>query len=147
MFNSPKTNEITSQIKDNTEHLVESAKEAASDIAAETKDAAQTLGKKIQATTVDTKSDAEALIASLRELLAEKPLQTKAEEIKTQLAGQYNEWKDTVQHEVELALKESQARSRKVLNDQPLLTLAVAVGAGAFIGYLIGSHQSSEQKS
>ena len=147
MFNSSKTNEIGNQIKDNAEHLVDSAKEAVSEITADTKDAAQQLGKKIQSRSADTKSDAEALIASLRELLAEKPLQNKAEEIKSQLTEQYQEWKNTIQHEVEVAVKESQVRSRKVLNEQPLLTLAVAVGAGALVGYLVGNHQSTDRQS
>jgi len=145
MFNTTKTNEISNEIKENAEHLVGSAKAAVSEITADTKDAAQNLGKKIQSRTVDTKSDAEALIASLRELLAEKPLQNKAEEIKDQLTEQYRDWKDTIQREVETAVKESQVRSRKVLNEQPLLTLAVAVGAGALLGYLIGNHRSSEE--
>jgi len=145
MFNTTKTNEIANEIKDNAEHLVGSAKVAVSDITTDTKDAAQNLGKKIQASTVNTKSDAEALIASLRELLAEKPLQHKAEEIKEQLTEQYRDWKDTIQREVEVAVRESQVRSRKVLNEQPLLTLAVAVGAGALLGYLIGSHRSTDE--
>jgi len=145
MFNTTKTNEIANEIKDNAEHLVGSAKAAVSEITADTKDAAQNLGKKIQSRTLDTKSDAEALVASLRELLAEKPLQNKAEEIKDHLTEQYRDWKDTIQREVEVAIKDSQVRSRKVLNEQPLLTLAVAVGAGALLGYLIGNHRSSEE--
>jgi len=145
MFNTTKTNEISNEIKENAEHLVGSAKAAVSEITADTKDAAQNLGKKIQSRTLDTKSDAEALVASLRELLAEKPLQNKAEEIKDQLTEQYRDWKDTIQREVEVAIKDSQVRSRKVLNEQPLLTLAVAVGAGALLGYLIGNHRSSEE--
>jgi len=72
-------------------------------------------------------------------------LQNKAEEIKDQLTEQYRDWKDTIQREVEVAIKDSQVRSRKVLNEQPLLTLAVAVGAGALLGYLIGNHRSSDE--
>lgn len=141
MFNSTKTNEI----KDNAEELASTAKAAVSDVAADAKGAAQQLGKKIQSKTEDAKSDAEALIASLRELLSEKPVETKASEIKARIADQYSNWKETVQEEVAHAVNESQARSRRVLNEQPLLTLAVAVGAGAFIGYLIGNHQSQDQ--
>ncbi len=138
MFNSTKSNDV----KDKAEDFKDAATAAVSDAASDAKDTVQELGRRISSRTKETKGDAEALIESLRELLGDKPVSSKTEEIKARVADQYYQWKDTIQEEVAIALQDSQARSRQVLNDQPLLTLAVAVGAGAFIGYLIGSHNS-----
>ncbi len=141
MFNSTKSNDV----KDKALDLKDAATAAVSDAASDAKDTVQELGKRISSRTKETKGDAEALIESLRELLGDKPVASKSEEIKARVTDQYYQWKDTIQEEVAIALQESQARSRQVLNDQPLLTLAVAIGAGAFIGYLVGSHNSDNR--
>ncbi len=141
MFNSTKS----SDIKDKAVNLKDATKAAVTDIASDAKDTVQELSKRISARTLDTKGDAEALIESLRELLAEKPVEKKGEEIKARLTDQYYQWKDTFQDEIAIALQDGQARSRKVLDEQPLATLAVAVGAGALIGYLIGSYNSDKR--
>jgi len=141
MFNSTKS----SDIKDKAVSLKDSTKAAVSDIANDAKETVQELGKRISSRSSSTKSDAEALIESLRELLAEQPIEKKSDEIKARVAEQYTQWKDTLQDEIAIALQDGQARSRKVLNEQPVLTLAVALGAGALIGYLIGSHNSDNR--
>ncbi|MES2553049.1 MAG: hypothetical protein V4588_05225 [Pseudomonadota bacterium] len=141
MFNSTKS----SDIKDKAVSLKDSTKAAVSDIANDAKETVQELGKRISSRSSNTKGDAEALIESLRELLAEQPIEKKSDEIKARVAEQYTQWKDTLQDEIAIALQDGQARSRKVLNEQPVLTLAVAVGAGALIGYLIGNHNSDNR--
>ena len=141
MFNSTKSSEI----KDKAVSLKDSTKAAVTDIANDAKETVQELGKRISSRSSSTKGDAEALIESLRELLAEQPIEKKSDEIKARVAEQYTQWKDTLQDEIAIALQDGQARSRQVLDEQPILTLAVAVGAGALIGYLIGNHNSNKR--
>lgn len=138
MFNSLKSSEI----KDKAGRLADSTKDAVIDAASDAKDTAREFTKRVGARTQDTKADAEALIDSLRELLSDKPITQKSDELKERITDQYYQWKNTLQDEISNAVSEGQARSRKVLNEQPLLTLAVAVGTGAFIGYLLGSYKS-----
>jgi len=61
------------------------------------------------------------------------------DEVKNEVANRLLEWKGVVQDEVKHAVDVSRSQTEKVVRDQPLVSLAVAVGAGILIGYLVGN--------
>jgi ElaB/YqjD/DUF883 family membrane-anchored ribosome-binding protein len=77
-------------------------------------------------------------------LLAKSTESTDTDLIKEQVTNKVAEWKALIQHEVTNAVESSKARTTKVLHEQPFTSLAVAVGAGILIGYLLGNKQSSK---
>jgi ElaB/YqjD/DUF883 family membrane-anchored ribosome-binding protein len=141
MFNSSKTQEV----KENVNEVVNTAKENFDELSLDAKLAASKIGGKVKEAANQTKDEANQLLTSLRALLSDSlsDEQTKAEQIKAELAKQYHHWRIAAQDELAELVAQSRVKSRKVLHDQPLLSLAVAVGAGALIGYVVGQHQST----
>ncbi len=145
MFNLNKTPETkNSEIKENFTQLVDTTKENISDVAKDVKQSANKLGSKMQEKGSETKQDALELIDSLKALLANSTESTDTDLIKEQVTNKVAEWKALIQHEVTNAVESSKARTTKVLHEQPFTSLAVAVGAGILIGYLLGNKQSSK---
>lgn len=143
MFNISKTSEV----KENVEDLVDSVKETAADIGAETKQGFEKVRTHVREQTDSTKDEIESLLVNLRELIIGKQpeVSRKSTEIKELVVDQINEWKELVQQEIASTLRQSKIQSRKALRDQPILSLAVAVGAGALIGYVIGHRQYEDR--
>jgi len=141
MFNSSKNTEI----KANAGHLLESVKENVVDITHEAGNAAKKLGKKVQNKSLATKSDALALLESVREFIGPKVATDTANEIKEQLAEQLVDWKDSIREEVVHALQVGKTGSQNALQKRTLLTLSAVLGAGLLIGYLVGSSRPEER--
>lgn len=145
MFNlnkNPETN--TSEIKENFSQFVGTAKENISEVAKDVKQSTNKLGSKVQEKGKETKQDVLDLIDSLKALLAKNTEPESTDQIKEQVNNKVAEWKALIQHEVTNAVESSKAQTTKVLHEQPFTSLAVAVGAGILIGYLLGNKQSAK---
>jgi hypothetical protein len=142
MFNSSKNTEI----KTNAGHLLESVKENVVDITHEASSVAKKLGKKVQSKSLATKSEAMALLESVREFIGPKVATDTANEIKEQLAEQLVDWKDSIRQEVVHALQVGKTGSQNALQKRTLVTLSAVLGAGLLIGYLVGSSRSEEEE-
>ena len=146
MFNITKTTDTTAGVKENMSQLVDNTKESISDLSKEAKENASQLGQKIQEKGRETKQDAIDLVDSLKALITKNTDRFDASTIEAGIVGIKNqvtdkavEWKNIVQDEVTHAVETSKARTEKVVREQPLVSLAVAVGAGILIGYLLGN--------
>lgn len=145
MFNlnkTPQTN--TSEIKENFTTLVDTTKDNLSEVAKDVKQSADKLGSKIQEKGKETKQDALDLIYSLKALLAKNTDASETDQIKDQVTNKVSEWKALIQDEVANAVETSKAQTTRALHEQPFMSLAVAVGAGILIGYVLGNSQSSK---
>lgn len=144
MFNlnkKPETN--TSAIKENFATLVDTTKDNLSEVAKEATQSASRLGSKVQEKSKETTQDALELIDSLKALLAKNTDATYTDQIKDKVS----EWKGLIQHEVANAVETSKAQTTKALREQPFMSLAVAIGAGIVIGYVLGNSFSNNQSS
>lgn len=143
MFNTKKTNDVN-EIKASATHLVEGAENTAADIASDVKNIASNLQAKSNEYLNESKSDVIELTQNLKALLTDVDYSGKAHEIKAQVLRKADEWKNLVSDEATKALTAGKEKTRKTVQEQPLLTLGVAAGAGLLIGYLLGQKKSSK---
>lgn len=136
-----KLNDAASKAKVQSSEFIDDTKSRVDDIGKDVKNTANKLGNKVQAKSAETKQDALHLVDSLKALLAKTADSVDSEEIKQEVAKRLLEWKGVVQDEVRNAVDTSRTQTERVVRDQPLVSLAVAVGAGILIGYLVGNRQ------
>jgi len=146
MFNTTKTPDTKTDLKENVSQFIDNTKENISDLSKDAKESASKLGNKVQEKGRETKQDALELIDSLKALIAKNTerydastIESGIVNIKNQVTGKAVEWKNVIQDEVTNAVETSKAQTEKVVREQPLVSLAVAVGAGVLIGYLLGN--------
>ena len=145
MFNINKTTETkASEVADYATQLVDNAESNVNHIAQDVKASAADFNKKIQKQTKETKEDVYQLVDSLKSLLAQYTDSSKADQIKNQLVDKAIELKGVVQDEVTHAYNTSKDRTVQTVQDKPILSLAVALGAGVLVGYILGTKQSSK---
>ncbi len=144
MFNINKDNEVkTSELKENANDLMNTAQESFTEISGDVKQATSKLQDKAQSKIKETKEDAMTLVNNLKTLLSENTTANKINEAKDHALDRAVEWKGIVQDEVARAIEATNAQTKKVVTEKPLLSLAVALAAGVLLGYVLGNKQSS----
>ena len=113
-------------------------------MASDIKASAADLGDKLQEKSRETKEEAHNLVDSLKSLLSQYTDGSRASEIKNQLVNKAVELKGVVQDEVTNAYESGKERTAQTVQDKPILSLAVALGAGILVGYILGTKQSSK---
>ena len=145
MFNINKTTDTkVSDVAEYASQLVDNAESNVNHIAQDVKASATELNKKVQKQGKETKEDVYQLVDSLKSLLAQYTDSSKADQIKNQLVDKAIELKGVVQDEVTHAYNTSKDRTVQTVQDKPILSLAVALGAGVLVGYILGTKQSSK---
>ena len=145
MFNINKTPETkTAEIKENVSQFVDNTKDNINEVASDIKASAADLGDKLQEKSRETKEEAHNLVDSLKLLLSQYTDGSRASEIKNQLVNKAVELKGVVQDEVTNAYESGKERTAQTVQDKPILSLAVALGAGILVGYILGTKQSSK---
>ena len=145
MFNINKTPETnTAEIKENVSQFVDNTKDNINEVASDIKASAADLGDKLQEKSRETKEEAHNLVDSLKSLLSQYTDGSRASEIKNQLVNKAVELKGVVQDEVTNAYESGKERTAQTVQDKPILSLAVALGAGILVGYILGTKQSSK---
>jgi ElaB/YqjD/DUF883 family membrane-anchored ribosome-binding protein len=150
MFNLGKKEVLTPQVvipeemKDKAVNMVANVKDNVLEVTDDIKRAANKVGNKIEKTGLEAKQEATNLLDSLKALLADYSTVSKATEFKDQLMHKAVELKDAVQVETTHAYQASKERAAQTVQEKPLLSLAVAVGAGMLVGYILGTKQSSK---
>ncbi len=145
MFNLNKTPDTkTSDVADYASQLVDNAESNVNHIAHDVKTSTTDLNKKIQKQGKETKEDVYQLVDSLKSLLAQYTEDSKVTGIKNQLIDKAVKLKGVVQDEVTHAYNVSKAHTVQTVQDKPILSLAVALGAGVLMGYILGTKQSSK---
>lgn len=136
-----KLNDAAQEAKTQSTSFLDNTKSRLSDIGQDVKNTAYQLGDKVQNKTAETKQDALNLVENLKALLAQTSDSVESEDVKNEIANRLLEWKGVVQEEVKHAVEVSRTQTEKVVRDQPLVSLAVAVGAGILIGYLVANNK------
>ncbi len=147
MFNIGKNDEEKiSNIKENASDLVNTAQENLTELASDVKHSVSRASNKIEGKTSEavnnTKDDAMTLINNLKALLSENANTSKIQDAKQQAYNKASEWKELVQDEVTRAIETTNAKTKKAVTEQPLLSLGIAVAAGVLLGYVLGHKQS-----
>lgn len=140
MFNTNKQEEL----KDKAAHLAENVKGNVEDVANDVKRSAEQIGQTVQQKSTETKREALNVIESLKSLINQYASSTNVTDIKNQILDKAYELKGTVQDEVSHAYSAGKERTVQTVQEKPLLSLGLAIGAGVLLGYILGSKQSSK---
>ena len=140
MFNINKQDDL----KDKAANLAENVKDNVEQVGNEVRRSAENIGNSVQQKASETKQEASNVIDSLKALLAQYTNSTNVSDLKNQILDKAYELKGTVKDEVTHAYEAGRDRTAQTVQDKPLLSLGLAVGAGVLLGYILGSKQSSK---
>ncbi|HYN54907.1 MAG TPA: hypothetical protein VES38_09400 [Methylotenera sp.] len=129
------------EAKESLSQFADNTKEGFADVADDVKTSANDLGDKLQRQAKQTKEEAYHVIASLKSLLAQYTDSFRAGEIKDQIVDKAVELKGVVQNE----MAHAKDRTVQTVHDKPIVSLAVALGAGVLLGYILGTKQNSDK--
>ena len=96
----------------------------------------------MQQKTLETKHEALSVVDSLKSLINQYASSSNVEHIKNQILDKAYELKGTVKDEVSHAYAAGKERTVHTVQDKPLVSLGLAIGAGLLLGYILGSKQS-----
>lgn len=151
MFNMNKQDDLkakAAQLADTAKDTFDEArtelKRGVEDVATNVKRGAEDIGQHLQAKTTETKHEALSVINSLKALLAQYTNSANVNDIKEQILDKAYELKNTVGDEVTNAYNTGKERTVQTVQEKPLLSLGLAVGAGVLLGYILGSKNASK---
>lgn len=139
MFNSNKE-----ELKDKAANLADQVKDNVQDVASDVRRSADRIGQNLQEKTLETKHEALSVIDSLKSLINQYTSSANVADIKNQILDKAYELKGTVKDEVAHAYEAGKERTVHTVQEKPLLSLGLAIGAGVLLGYILGSKQSSK---
>lgn len=131
-------------LKDKATQLADNVKGNVEDVANDVKESAERISNNFQQKTAETKHEANNVIASLKSLINQYTSSSNVTDIKNQILDKAHELQGTVTDEVAHAYNVGRDRAAQTVQEKPLLTLGLAVGAGVLLGYILGSKQSSK---
>lgn len=140
MFNSNNPDDV----KNKAANLADNMRSNVDQVASDVKRSAENIGNVVQEKTAETKREALNVIDSLKSLLASYTNSTNVNELKNQILDKAYQLKGTVKDEVNHAYEVSRDRTAQTVQDKPLMSLGLAIGAGVLLGYILGSKQSSK---
>ena len=144
MFNLNKQDDL----KDKTANLANSVKTNVENVTDKVKDDLQNEAKEVlnmvHNQTEDTKAQAVSVIESLKLLLGQYTSGSNIADIKDQILDKASQLKGLVKDEASHAYEVSRDRTVQTVQERPIASLAVAVGAGVLLGYILGSKTNSK---
>ena len=140
MFNSPKQDEL----KDKANNLANSVRTNVDEVADTVKKDAQYLGNMIDDQATETKAQAVSVIESLKSLLSQYTSSSNIHEVKAQILDKAHQLTGLVKDEASHAYEVSRDKTVQAVHDKPIASLAVAVGAGVLLGYILGTKTHSK---
>lgn len=144
MFNLNKQDDV----KDKAANLADSVKANVENVTDQLKDDLQNEAKEVlnmvHIQTEETKAQALGVIESLKSLLGQYTSASNITDIKDQIVDKANQLKGLVKDEASHAYEVSRDRAVQTVHDKPITSLAVAVGAGVLLGYILGSKTHSK---
>lgn len=144
MFNLNKQDDV----KDKAANLADSVKVNVENVTDQLKDDLQNEAKEVlnmvHIQTEETKAQALGVIESLKSLLGQYTSASNITDIKDQIVDKANQLKGLVKDEASHAYEVSRDRAVQTVHDKPITSLAVAVGAGVLLGYILGSKTHSK---
>ena len=151
MFNTNKQDDLKDKAtllaettRNNIEKTASDVKRGAEDLASSAKRSAEDIGHDLQKTATEGKHEALSVINSLKGLLAQYTNSTNVHELKEQILDKAYELKNTVHDEVSHVYHTGKQRAAETVQEKPLLSLGLAIGAGVLLGYILGTKNSSK---
>ena len=129
--------DLANSVKTNVENVTDKVK---SDI----KDEAEKIADMVHRQSAETKAQAVGVIESLKSLLSQYTTGSSIVDIKDQIVDKANQLKSLVKEEASHAYEVSRDRTVQTVQERPIASLAVAVGAGVLLGYILGSKTNSK---
>ena len=144
MFNLNKQDDL----KDKAANLANSVKTNVESVTDKVKDDLQNEAKEVlnmvHNQTEDTKAQAVSVIESLKSLLGQYTSGSNIADIKDHILDKASQLKGLVKDEASHAYEVSRDRTVQTVQERPIASLAVAVGAGVLLGYILGSKTHSK---
>ena len=129
--------DLANSVKTNVENVTDKVK---SDI----KNEAEQIVDMIHTHSAETKAQAVGVIESLKSLLSQYTTGSSIVDIKDQIVDKANQLKGLVKEEASHAYEVSRDRTVQTVQERPIASLAVAVGAGVLLGYILGTKTNSK---
>ena len=149
MFNPNKQDDFN-DVKDKAANLANNVRtnveNVASEVKSDIKNEASNLADTFHQQSVETKAQAVSVIESLKSLLSQYTSGSNIAEIKTQILDKANQLKGLVKDEASHAYEVTKERATQTVQEKPITTLAIAVGAGVLLGYILGSKTHNNNK-
>ena len=147
MFNPNKQDDLN-DVKDKAANLANNVKtnveNVTNEVKSDIKNEAADLVNMVHQQSVETKAQAVSVIESLKSLLSQYTSGSNVGEMKTQILDKANQLKSLMKDEASHAYEVTKERATQTVQDKPMMTLAIAVGAGVLLGYILGSKAHSK---
>ena len=145
MFNLNKQDDV----KDKAADLANSVKANVGNVTDKLKDdfqsEAEGMLNMVHVQSEETKAQAIGVIESLKSLLGQYTSASNIADIKDQIVDKANQLKGIVKDEASHAYEVSRDRTVQTVHDKPIASLAVAIGAGVLLGYILGTKTHSNK--
>jgi ElaB/YqjD/DUF883 family membrane-anchored ribosome-binding protein len=148
MFNLGKENSKTEDVRNQAANLANSVRANVENVTDTVKndlhnDAREVLDM-VHTQTEETKAQAVNVIESLKSLLSDYTNGSNIADLKDQIVDKANQLKGLVKDEASHAYEASRDRTVQTVHERPITSLAVAVGAGVLLGYILGTKTHSK---
>ena len=148
MFNPIKQDDLN-DVKDKAANLANNVRtnveSVTNEVKSDLKNEAANLVDMVHQQSVETKAQAVSVIESLKSLLSQYTSGSNIAEMKSQILDKANQLKGLVKDEASHAYEVTKDRATQTVQDKPITTLAIAVGAGILLGYILGSKTHSNK--
>lgn len=134
------------QVKKDAANAWENTKDSVAEFGRDVNNAARDVADSARDAVRGTKNDANDLMTSIRDLLDDKSSSSerKLDRIRDKVIGHYDDLKSVAQERFGEMYETGREKGRKVLDEQPVTALAVAIGAGALIGFLLSQYRGRD---
>lgn len=139
-----KTANLADTAKENFDKTTTDFKRGAEDLATNVTRGIEDIGHNLHERATETKHEALGVVNSLKALLAQYTSSSNVQELKHQILDKAHELKGTVSNEVSHVYHAGKDRAVHTVQEKPLLSLGLAVGAGVLLGYILGTKNSSK---
>ncbi len=148
MFNTTKQDDLKDELKDKANqfgsHLKTGAENVAETVRNDLHDDARAALDLIHKQTEETKAQAVGVIESLKALLSQYTSSSNINEVKEQILDKAHQLKGLVKNEASHAYEVSRDKTVQAVHDKPITSIAIAVGAGVLLGYILGTKTHSK---
>ena len=144
MFNLNKQDDVKAKAADLANSVKTNVENVSNTMKSDVKTEAEKVVDMVHQQSDETKAQVVGVIESLKSLLSQYTSGANVSEIKNQILDKANQLKGLVKDEASHAYEVSRDRTVQTVHDKPITSLAVAVGAGVLLGYILGSKTHSK---
>lgn len=144
MFNLNKQDDVKNKAADLANSVKTNVENVSNTVKSDIKSEAEKIVDMVHTQSAETKAQAVGVIESLKSLLATYTSGSNIVDIKDQIVDKANQLKGLVKEEASHAYEVSRDRTVQTVQERPIASLAVAVGAGVLLGYILGSKTNSK---